>query len=158
MNSLSDLSPGILLAQNTVPLWIGAFAKLWEATVSFVMSVRLYTCNNSATTGRIFAKFDVLSIFRKTVETIQFSLKSDHNNLYFTWSPIYILIISRSVLLRMRNVSDKSCRGKQNTNFVSHNCIFFRKSCRSRENVEKFWTTGQAIDNNMAHALGMLDN
>jgi len=28
------------------------------------------------------------------------------------------LIISRSVLLRMRNVSDKSCRENQNTHFV----------------------------------------
>ena len=28
------------------------------------------------------------------------------------------LILSRSVLLRMRNVSDKSCRGNQNTHFV----------------------------------------
>jgi hypothetical protein len=32
------------------------------------------------------------------------------------------LIISRSVLLRMRNVSDKSCRENQNTNFK---LIFF---------------------------------
>ena len=28
------------------------------------------------------------------------------------------LIISRSVLLGMRNVSDKTCRGNQNTHFV----------------------------------------
>ena len=31
------------------------------------------------------------------------------------------LIISRSVLLRMRNVSDKSCRENQNTHFVFSN-------------------------------------
>jgi len=28
-----------------------------------------------------------------------------------------LLIISHSVLLRMRNVSDKTCRGNQNTHF-----------------------------------------
>jgi hypothetical protein len=28
------------------------------------------------------------------------------------------VIMSRSVLLRIRNVSDKSCRGNQNTHFV----------------------------------------
>jgi hypothetical protein len=28
------------------------------------------------------------------------------------------MIISRSVLLRVRNVSDKSCRGNQNTRFT----------------------------------------
>jgi len=32
-----------------------------------------------------------------------------------------ILITSRSVLLRMRNVSDKSCRENQNTHFVFSN-------------------------------------
>jgi hypothetical protein len=31
------------------------------------------------------------------------------------------MIISRSVLLRMRNVSDKSCRENQNTHFVFGN-------------------------------------
>jgi hypothetical protein len=34
------------------------------------------------------------------------------------------LIISRSVLLRMRNVSDKSCRENQNTHFVFSNFFF----------------------------------
>jgi hypothetical protein len=38
---------------------------------------------------------------------VRVSLKSDKNNLYFTWRPIHIFIISRSVLLRVRNVSDK---------------------------------------------------
>jgi len=31
------------------------------------------------------------------------------------------LIISRSVIRRMRNVSDKSCRGNQNTRFMLNN-------------------------------------
>ena len=34
---------------------------------------------------------------------------------------IHFLIISRSFLLRMRNVSDKSCRENQNTHFVISN-------------------------------------
>jgi len=58
-----------------------------------------------------------LSIFRKPVEKIQVSLKSDQNNRYFTYTPIYILVTYRSVLLRMRNFSDKSCRENQNTHF-----------------------------------------
>jgi len=33
-----------------------------------------------------------LSIFRKYVEKIQVSLKSDKNNGYFTWRPIYIFV------------------------------------------------------------------
>jgi len=34
------------------------------------------------------------------------------------------LITSRAILLRMRNVSDKSCRENQNTHFVFSNCFF----------------------------------
>jgi len=34
------------------------------------------------------------------------------------------LVITRSVLLRMRNVSDKSCRENQNTHFVFSNFFF----------------------------------
>jgi len=38
---------------------------------------------------------------------------------------IYFFITSRSILLRMRNVSDKSCRENQNTHFMSN--IFLSK-------------------------------
>jgi len=52
-----------------------------------------------------------LMIFRKSVEKIKFSLKYDKENGY----RCTFLIISRSFLLRMRKVSDKSCRVNQNT-------------------------------------------
>jgi len=45
-------------------------------------------------------------------------LKSDKNKWYFALRTIYIFIISRSVLLRMRNVSEKICRETRNTHFV----------------------------------------
>jgi hypothetical protein len=38
---------------------------------------------------------------------------------------MYILIIFRSVLLRMRNVSDKICRKNRQTHFVFNNFFFF---------------------------------
>jgi len=62
-----------------------------------------------------------LNIFRKSVEKIQVSLKSEKNNECFTCLPIHIFIISRSVLLRLRSDSDKSCRENQNTHFVFSN-------------------------------------
>ena len=40
-------------------LWIDAFAKLRRATISFVMSISAFAWNNSASTGRIFMKFDI---------------------------------------------------------------------------------------------------
>ena len=48
------------------------------------------------------------------------------------------LIISSSVLLRIKNVSDKKCRENQNTYLSSVTFFFFRKSFRLRDNVEKY--------------------
>jgi hypothetical protein len=38
---------------------LGAFVTLRKSTVSFAVSVRLFAWNNSASTGRIFMKFDI---------------------------------------------------------------------------------------------------
>jgi len=54
-----------------------------------------------------------------------------------------ILMISRSILLRLKNVSDQTCRQNQNTHFV-FNILFFRKWFRLRDNVEKYCRVGQA--------------
>jgi hypothetical protein len=74
-------------------------------------SSSLFICpsarNNLAPTAWIFMKFDIW-LFLKDVKNIQF------------------LITYRSILLRMGNVSDKCCRGSQNTHFVFSN-FFFEK-------------------------------
>jgi hypothetical protein len=48
------------------------------------------------------------------------------------------IYLTPSVLLRMRNVSDKSCGQNQNTHFVFHNFFVFKQSCRLWDNVEKY--------------------
>jgi hypothetical protein len=66
----------------------------------------------------------LLCIFRKTVEQIQVSLKSDNNNGYFACRHFFTIFCS--VLLRMRNVSDKSYGENHNTHFSSiYVYIFF---------------------------------
>jgi len=74
-----------------LPCFLGAFEKLLKATISFVMSVcpsvRMEQLRSHWTD---FHEIRYLSIFRKSVEKIQVSLKSDKNNLYFTYRPIYI--------------------------------------------------------------------
>ena len=67
------------------------------------------------------------------------------------------MTVSRSVLVKMRNVSDKICRKNQNKHFMFNN-LFSRKSCRLWDNVEKYCRDGQATDDNLAHALYTLDN
>jgi len=77
----------------------------------------------------------VINAFRKSVGNIHVSLISDINNGYFTRRKSTFLIISRSDLLRLRNVSDRSCKWNQNTFYVQK-LFFFRKSCRLRDYVE----------------------
>jgi hypothetical protein len=76
--------------------------------------------NNSAPTERIFMKFG--SIFWKSAEKTQVSLKSDKNNGYITWRPIYIYANISLNSFRMRNVSDKS-RENQDTHFMFNKCF-----------------------------------
>jgi len=58
--------------------------KIAIAIISFIMAVRLSARNNSAPTGRILMKFDTSGFFFRYVVNIQFSLRSDRNNGYFT--------------------------------------------------------------------------
>ena len=102
----------------------GAFFKLRKATISYVMSVCPSPWNTSAPTDEFSCNL-IFAFFGQSVEKIQISLKSDKNNGYFIWRPIYILIISHSVFLKMKNVLYKSCRENLNTHFVFSN--FFPK-------------------------------
>jgi len=88
------------------------------------MSVRLSAWNSSAPTGRIFMKFYIWVFFENLSRKFKF-----HYNLTIITGTLHedrytFLIISRSILLRMRNVSDKSCRENQTTHFVFSNFFF----------------------------------
>ena len=60
-----------------------------------------------------------------------------------------------SILLRIRNVSDKRCR-ENKKRILCLWTFFFRKSCLLWDNVENYFTAGQAADDNMAYAHCML--
>jgi hypothetical protein len=65
--------------------------KLQKANISFVMSacktIRIEKLDSHETEFREFSYFN---IFLKYVTETQISLKSDMNNLYFTWRPMYV--------------------------------------------------------------------
>jgi hypothetical protein len=104
-------------------LILGVFMKLRKTTEGFIMSV----CPSGRPHGttrlppdelpwnfifwRFFENLSRKSKFHQTLTRIMDTL---HANLC-------IFIISRSVLLRMRNVSDKSCTENQTTSFFSIN-------------------------------------
>jgi hypothetical protein len=58
------------------------------------------------------------SIFRKPAEKIQVSLKSDNNGGILHEHLRTFVTVSRSVLLRLRNVLDRRRRENQNPHFV----------------------------------------
>ena len=81
-----------LLPYTTQTGWLCRHVrKLRWATVSFVMSVRLSVrMEQLRFHGSHCPAVWYWSIFRKSAEKIQVSLKSDKNNGYFTWKPTYI--------------------------------------------------------------------
>jgi hypothetical protein len=88
------------------------------------------------------------------IHKIQVSLQSDNNIGYSKLTSPYVLIIFR-VNSCQSEVSDKSCGENQRTQFAFRS--FSRKSCRLRDNREKYCTAGQATHDEKEHALSMLD-
>ena len=93
---ISDLARSLLQVRescNTAvrDCLLSSFAKLWKATVSFYMSVspsvRMEKLGSNWTN---FHENWYLSIFRKSVEKIQTSLKSEKSDDYFTWRSMKI--------------------------------------------------------------------
>jgi hypothetical protein len=86
-----------------------------------VMSVRRYRTIWFPLDG--FSKYFIFDHFFeiKTVDKIQGSLKSDKNIVTLHEDRYTFLIISPSVLFRMRNVCNNSCMENQNTPFVFSN-------------------------------------
>jgi hypothetical protein len=64
---------------------------------------------------------------------------------------IYTYMIMCSIIIRMRNILDKICRENWNTRFMFINS--FWKSCCLWDNVEKYFTVGQATDNNIIQCM-----
>ena len=118
---LTDQSESINTKMRPISQWLGALAKLRKATASFIMSVRLYV-RPYGTTRLLLDEFScylMFAYFPKICEKkIKVSWKSDKNNGYFSRRLCAFMAVSRSFLLRMRNVSDQSVRENQNTFYV----------------------------------------
>jgi hypothetical protein len=93
--------------------------------------------------------------FRKTVEKIQALLLHDKYNGNFYEDQYTFRITSRSLLLRMRNASDRFVQ-KVRTHIMQS--IAFTKSQCLWDNVEKYYRIGQVTYGNWAHAYCMLDD
>jgi hypothetical protein len=90
-------------------------------SICLSLSVSPSTWNNSVPAERIFLKYDILAFF----ETLSRSFKIYKNLTIITVTlredQYIFLITSHSFLLRIRNISHKSCTEKQNTHFIFKN-------------------------------------
>jgi len=97
---------------------LGAFTKLCKVTVSFIISVRLSTWNNLAPTVQFSMQFVIWLFFENLSR--KFKSKVGHEDQYKFFFIIFCLI------LRKKNVLDKSCRENQTSHFMLRN--FFLKT------------------------------
>ena len=84
-----------------------------------------------------------LSIFRKSVEKIQVSVQSDNNNGTLHEDRYTFMVISRCILLQMRNVSHKSCRENYSTHFVFNK--FLLKIVPFMRQYGKMWYSNRQV-------------
>jgi hypothetical protein len=108
--------PPAFCLQRVKNLFLDALADLQKANISFFKCLSVCQCARMEQLGSQWTDFHeilYLSIFRKYLEVINFSLKYGQNGGCFVNQQTF-LIISRSVFFRMRNVSNKSCRENQN--------------------------------------------
>jgi hypothetical protein len=124
-------------------LGLVSVAKLRQATTSFVMSVCLFVrpsaLNNLVPIRRTFIKFDIWGVFNNMFT--KFKIHYNLTRITGTLHEDLHTFISRLILLRVRNVSNKSCRENQNIRIILSN--FFRISCRLWDNLEKYGWAGQ---------------
>ena len=95
---------------------------------------------------------------KKSVDKIQVSLKSDENNGYFLLymkTIIHLFVMSRPVLLRMRNVSGKFVA--EIKTYMLRSIIVFPQNRAIYVIGEKYCRSGHAADDSVAHAHCMLD-
>jgi hypothetical protein len=79
----------------------------------------------SARTVRILITFDIWVFFENISRNFKFNSNLTIMNMHFTWRRmVCACMISRSLLLRIRNFSDKSCRASQSAQFIFGSFFF----------------------------------
>ena len=135
-------------------VFLGAFEKLWKATISFVMSVCLSvspsTWNNSPRSKRTLMKFHIWVFFETLLRKFRFPYNLTrltdilHEHQYIRMYDI----ISLNYHLNEKCFRQKLYR-KSNTHFMFKN--FFENLYRLWDNVEKYCIAEQATNDSMVH-------
>jgi hypothetical protein len=116
----------------------GKYYMLWENFCS--PSAR----NNLASIGRIFIRLNISVFFENLSSKLKFGQNLTGITGTLQEDVCTLTTISRSILPRMRNTSDKCCREKKNLIFDN----VFSQIVPLWDHVEKCGTAGQATDDN----------
>ena len=141
--SLCVILIGIMIHER----FLGAFAKLWKRTISYVMSVFPFVCMDKWT-GRLSNWEDFHNICIRVSFVVLSRKFKFHKNLTRIMVALHdylctFMIFSRGIVLRMRNLSDRSCRENQSTH-IWGSIIFFPPKIVPFiwDNVGKYGTAG----------------
>ena len=106
--------------------FLGAFAKLWKATITFVMcqSVCLSVCHHVTTRLPLDGFSCNLDYFSKICRENCSLIKTDKNNRCFSWKPIYFCYHISLISSKNDKCFRHTCRGNQNTHFMFSNIFF----------------------------------
>ena len=128
---------------RTLPFWARSQKCETRLAASSCLSVHVKQLGFHRTD---FHEVWYLSIFCKSAKKIRVSLKSDKNNRYFTWRPTHFWSHVPQFFLEWESFQTKVVE-KMKTRILC-SVTFFLKSCRLRDNVEKYCRAGQATDDN----------
>jgi hypothetical protein len=116
------------------------------------LSVSPPTRKNSTPNGRILTKFDIWGFTNNLCTNIKYNLNLTKITRTLYEDLCKFMITSRWILLRMRNVTHKICRGNDNTHFMFK--IFFPpKSCCLWYYVQKYGRVRKDMDHNMMRLM-----
>ena len=101
--------------------------------------------------GYHFVKFDICILFRKSVDKIHVSLKSDKNNGTVHADLCTFVIISGSILRTMRNASDKVV--EEIKTHILYSITLFPKILTFMRMWEKYGTARQDTDDNIIRRM-----
>jgi hypothetical protein len=112
----------LFLTFNVISLWrVCKIAKSDSSLRRVCPSVRPSACNNSAHNGQIFIKFEVWVSFANLLRKLKFHQYWTRIRGILHENQCSFLIVSRSFLRRVRNVSDESYRENTNTRIIFNN-------------------------------------
>jgi len=133
-------------AELSCGLFLGSFTKFRKVTISFVISIRM----EQRPTGQIFIKYFYFNIFESISRILKFHPNLTKTTVALHEHLIIFIMISPSVLLKMRKFSEKNYKEIKSRILYTKT---FLKFCLLWDNVEKYSRTGQATNDyvNMLH-------